>query len=158
MHALLMEEGMPEDGMEEDNEDFAATRFVEGEMLDSSVYGIQSPRVVYQSGTELLAILYAHLRVAADVGGMECSSIVWRSEEYKMDREGLNDDSIVERARRRHVEKLYRQQQKDCATILGMLCLDPRHVYLGRCRSVDVASARPMLPFFASATLIFMQS
>jgi hypothetical protein len=115
------------EGAEGDQEDFLATRFVKGELLDSSVYGIQPARVIHESGTELLTLLFALLHCAAntpqdkeDDGAL----IGWMKEDECKDQE----EKVLETFRRIHARRLYRCLAQDCASLLGMLWLEPRYV------------------------------
>ena len=104
--------------MVQENQDFLATRFVEGELLDSSVYGIQPERVIHRTGAELLALLYALLRFAAAAA----------KEEEGVRKEGNGDelDQVLEAARKAEAQRLYNTLSKDCAALVGSLWLEPR--------------------------------
>ena len=119
-----------DEGAEGDQEDFLATRFVEGELLDSSVYGIQPARVIHQSGTELLTVLFALLHSAATVPqDKEVSGALpdWKKEEEE-DEEEEEEAVMLDTARRVHARRLYRHLSQDCASLLGTLWLEPRYV------------------------------
>jgi len=126
--ALPLGDAAQDEGAEGDQEDFLATRFVEGELLDSSVYGIQPARVIHQSGTELLTVLFALLHSAAtapqDKGETDALPS-WKKEVGEADEE---EEAVLETARRAHARRLYTYLAQDCASLLGMLWLEPRYV------------------------------
>lgn len=127
--ALPLGDAAQDEGAEGDQEDFLATRFVEGELLDSSVYGIQPARVIHQSGTELLTVLFALLQSAATASqDKEGSGTVpdWKKEEEGDEEE---EEAVLDAARRVHARRLYRHLAQDCASLLGMLWLEPRYVH-----------------------------
>ena len=104
------EEEGEEDEEEEDGQYLA--RFVERELLDASVSGIQPERVVHHSGASLLATmqaLLAHAAMASASAGP-----------------GGGSDDPLEAARADEARALYMALARKCASLLGSVWLEAR--------------------------------
>ena len=121
---------------DDDDQEMTTTRFVEGELLDSSVYGIQPEHVVHQSGSDLMANMFSRLdRVVSSAERLSMEDQpVYEEISTTMDDDEISVLSNLERLMDRiHVhesKQLYRHLARECATILGDMWLIPRLVSL----------------------------
>lgn len=103
--------GDEEEGQEEEEDGQYLARFVEREMLDASVYGIQPERVIHHSGAALLTTMHALLVHAADAAASAASS-----------------ESTLEAVRAEEARALYTALARKCASLLGSVWLEARCV------------------------------
>lgn len=122
--------GQQDDDGDDDEDEFTNTRFVEGELLDSSVYGIQPEHVVHQSGADLMATTFSLLECAAANREEEDGETVYEaiSSDLETDEISLlsNLESMLEKIHAHDIKQLYRDLSRECATMLGDMWLVPR--------------------------------
>ncbi len=97
-------------------------RFVERELLDASVYGIQPERVIHHSGTALLTTMHALLAHAAAAASAASADLA---------EDGGSVAAALEAARAEEARALYTALARKCASLLGSAWLEARCVASG---------------------------
>jgi hypothetical protein len=112
---------------EEEEEGRYLARFVERELLDASVYGIQPERVIHHSGAALLTTMHALLAHAAAAAAAVASS----AQDGGGGGDGGRDVcAALEAARAEEARALYTALARKCASLLGSVWLEARCVMM----------------------------